>query len=133
MSNTKTAADTEAGKFTEKQAEANGWRISHRAEPKVVKAAGPGATATLEVTEGKFIAEKTVDDHLITAVGTTEDELLEAIRQQQASIDNGIRRTVPLRPVENDEAGNDNEGLASVLPETKVDRELAAENSGQAA
>jgi hypothetical protein len=129
----KTAADTESGKFTKAQAEENGWVIYHQQDPKAVTARGTGGNVEVLVQEGKYVAEKTVDDHLITAIGTTEDEVLEAIRSQQASIDNGIRRAVPLRPVENDAAGNDNEGLASVLPETKVDREQLAANTGMEA
>jgi hypothetical protein len=92
----KTAADTESGKFTKAQAEENGWVIYHQQDPKAVTARGTGGNIEVLVSEGKYVAEKTVDDHLITAVGTTEDEVLEAIRSQQASIDNGIRRAVPL-------------------------------------
>lgn len=137
MAQAKSAADTESGKFTEAQLEDNGWIVSHRAEPRTVKAGGTGGNVELLVEEGKFIAEKTVDDHLITAVGRDMDELLEAVRSQQASIDNGIRRSTPLLLVENDRAGDadgdENVGLAGVLPETAVDREQVAANTGQTA
>lgn len=129
----KSAADTDVGKFTTKQAEDNGWRITKVTGAKTLSAAGPRGNAEVLVEPERWIAEKTVDDHLITAGGDSEEAVLEAIRSQQASIDNGIRRTTPLLTVENDQAGNDNEGIASVLPELKVNREQLADNTGQAA
>lgn len=134
MGSSKTAADTDSGKFTAKQAEEAGWKVWKVNDARAVKAgiAGGGATELL-VEDEKWAAEATVDDHLITAVGTSEEDVLEQIRLQQASIDNKPRGPLAL-PVFNDNAGDaegdTNVGIAAILPETAVDQEAKAEASG---
>ncbi len=130
MANTKTAGETEAGKYTEAQLEADGWVITLAEEPRTVNAGGGRALGahTIVVEEGRWRAEKTVDDHLITAYADDKDGLLEAVRFQQASIDNAVKNS-PTLPVLNDNAGDaggeENVGIAGVLPELEVEKPAA--------
>lgn len=134
MGSSKTAAETESGKFSKSQAEEAGWKIWKVSDARAVKAGiGGGGSMEVLVEDEKWAAEATVDDHLITAVGTSEDDVLEQIRLQQASIDSKPRAPLAL-PVFNDNAGDadgeTNVGIAAVLPETEVDQEAKAEAAG---
>jgi hypothetical protein len=46
----KTAADTDSGKFTKAQAEENGWVIYHQQDPKAVTARGTGGNIEVLVS-----------------------------------------------------------------------------------
>jgi len=122
--------EAEAESYSESQAEEDGWTIALEQEPTVVSASGTGANTELTVSTGKFVAEKTLDGHLITAVGETKDALLAAIGEQQASIDAAPAQTGASLEATTDAAGGeDGGGLASVLPETAVKLEPLEEVS----
>jgi hypothetical protein len=107
--------------YSESQATEDGWVISLESEPQVVTATGTGANTEVVVRAGKYVAEKTFDSHLITAVAETKEQLLEAIAAQQASIDAAPQAAGTDRAVTTDSAGGeDGGGISSVLPETEV-------------
>jgi hypothetical protein len=135
MGKTKTAADTESGKYTEAQAEEAGWKIQKVDDARAVKAGiTGGGQAEVVVTDERWVAEKTYSDHLISASGHSLEHLLEQLRTQETSLESDSRNLPLALPVVNDNAGDaegdENVGLAGVLPETAVDREAAAEAQG---
>ncbi len=135
MADSKTAADTESGKYSEAQAEADGWKIWQVNEARATKAGvSGGGQIEVVVQPEKWSAEKTHNDHMITATGDSKEQLLEQIRTQQTSLDSDMRNLPLALPVLNDNAGDaegdENVGIAGVLPELEVDREAAAEAQG---
>ena len=119
-----TAAKSSGG-LTIKDAEADGWTITHR-EARVVKSdiAGGGGTATVTMEDESWIAERTVDDHRQSVQANSEERLLEAIEGHRTA--SALSITAPVIPVLNDRAGNVegdlNAGVASILTETAVER-----------
>ena len=118
-------ADKDYDGYSLKDAEKDGWRVSLKQDPRVISADGAGVRTELVVEEGKWLAEKTFDGHLITAFGRDEETLAAAIASQQASIDSAPGAApVPGPIVLNDQAGGEeNEGLGGVLPELQVKRD----------
>ncbi len=131
----KTAAETEVGKYTDKQADADGWKIERISEARATKVGMTGGgQGEFLVEEERWMAEKTVDDHRISASGHSKEQILEQIRSQQSELDRQ-RGPVLANAVVNDNAGDaegdENVGMAGVLPETEVDREALLEGTGR--
>ena len=127
-------AKTESG-FSVKDAEEAGWVFDYR-EARVAEAEGSGGKATLTMEDSVYWAEKTVDDTTWReGPVATPERLLDAIESRETSHANAAP-TAPVTPVLNDAAGDagkgeENVGIAGVLPETKVDRENLAKTENE--
>lgn len=111
-------------------AEKAGWQIAHVQEARAVKAGitGGGTTEVL-VTDAVYRAERTYNDHLVTAQAPTEEALYEQIASQEASFAS-TPEAAPAFPVVNDNAGsadgNENAGIGAILTETAVEKPESA-------
>lgn len=119
-------AEEKTPTVSKKQAEEAGWKIAHVQKPRAIKTGITGGGSTeLLIEDEVWRAEKTYNDHLITAQAPSEELLWEQIASQEASLAGAIQPPPTLGNFNDhagDAGGDKNVGVGGILEETAVEK-----------